>query len=155
MIIMEKAQEIVEVLNDLIQINNDRIVGYQKAIKELRADDQDLKGLFDQLIIESQQIKSDLTREVSVLHGNAETSGTTASGKIYRAWMSVKAVFSGESRHAVLSNCERGEDAAQKAYSDALQTDKLPAFLREMLTSQQDTLKESHDEIRDLRNQFA
>ena len=152
---MEKAQEIVEVLNDLIQINNDRIVGYQKAIKELRADDQDLKGLFDQLIIESQQIKSDLTREVSVLHGNAETSGTTASGKIYRAWMSVKAVFSGESRHAVLSNCERGEDAAQKAYSDALQTDKLPAFLREMLTSQQDTLKESHDEIRDLRNQFA
>ncbi len=155
MIIMEKAQEIVEVLNDLIQINNDRIVGYQKAIKELKADDQDLKGLFDQLIIESQQIKSDLTREVSVLHGNAETSGTTASGKIYRAWMSVKAVFSGESRHAVLSNCERGEDAAQKAYSDALQTDKLPAFLREMLTSQQDTLKESHDEIRDLRNQFA
>ena len=152
---MEKAQEIVEVLNDLIQINNDRIVGYQKAIKELKADDQDLKGLFDQLIIESQQIKSDLTREVSVLHGNAETSGTTASGKIYRAWMSVKAVFSGESRHAVLSNCERGEDAAQKAYSDALQTDKLPAFLREMLTSQQDTLKESHDEIRDLRNQFA
>ena len=152
---MEKAQEIVEVLNDLIQINNDRIVGYQKAIKELKADDQDLKGLFDQLIIESQQIKSDLTREVSVLHGNAETSGTTASGKIYRAWMSVKAVFSGESRHAVLSNCEKGEDAAQKAYSDALQTDKLPAFLREMLTSQQDTLKESHDEIRDLRNQFA
>jgi len=155
MIIMEKAQEIVEVLNDLIQINNDRIVGYQKAIKELKTEDQDLKPLFDQLIVESQQIKSDLTREVSVLHGNAETDGTTGSGKIYRAWMSVKAVFTGESRHAVLSNCEFGEDAAQKAYRDALETDKLPLFLRELLSSQQETLKSSHDEIRDLRNQYA
>lgn len=152
---MEKAQEIVEVLNDLIQINNDRIVGYQKAVKELKSEDHDLRTLFDQLIIESQQIKSDLTREVSVLHGHAETDGTTASGKIYRGWMAVRAIFSGESRHAVLANCERGEDAAQKAYRDALETEKLPAFLRDMLTSQQETLKESHDEIRDLRNQYA
>ncbi len=152
---MEKAKEIVEVLNDLIQINNDRIVGYQKAVKELKTEDQDLKGLFDQMIIESQQIKSDLTREVSVLHGNAETDSTTGSGKIYRAWMAVKTVFTGESRHAVLSNCEFGEDAAQKAYKDALETDKLPLFLREMLISQQETLKTSHDEIRDLRNQYA
>jgi uncharacterized protein (TIGR02284 family) len=151
---MEKSQEVVEVLNDLVMINNDRITGYQRAIKELKTDDDDLKSLFDQMIIESQQIKSDLAHEIQVLHGDVE-KGTTEMGKIYRAWMDVKAVFTGESRHAVLSNCEAGEDAAQKAYKKALETDRLPAFLKELLSHQQATLRDSHDEIRDLRNQFA
>src|ERR1700712_1119540 len=129
---MEKSKEVVEVLNDLVMINNDRITGYERAIKELKQDDNDLKSLFDQMIIESQKIKSDLAHEIQVLHGDVET-GSTEMGKIYRAWMDVKAVFTGESRHAILANCETGEDAAQKAYRDALETDKLPLFLREML----------------------
>jgi uncharacterized protein (TIGR02284 family) len=151
---MEKSKEIVEVLNDLIMINTDRINGYQRAIKELKKEDEDLKLLFDNMIIESQQIKSDLAHEVQVLHGDVE-KGSTEMGKIYRAWMDVKAVFSGENRHSILSNCEAGEDAAQKAYKKALETDRLPAFLRELLIQQQSTLKESHDGIRDLRNQYA
>lgn len=151
---MEKSKEIIEVLNDLIMINNDRIVGYEKAIKELKPEDQDLKSLFDHMIVESQQIKSDLIQEIQVLHGDVE-KGTTEMGKIYRGWAGLKAIFTGESRHAVLANCEYGEDATQKAYHKALETEKLPAFLREMLITQQATLKTSHDEIRDLRNQYV
>jgi uncharacterized protein (TIGR02284 family) len=151
---MEKSKEVVEVLNDLVMIHNDRIDGYERAIKELKQDDNDLKTLFDQMIIESQQIKSDLAHEIQVLHGDVET-GSTGMGKIYRAWMDVKAVFTGENRHTVLSNCETGEDAAQTAYRKALDTERLPSFLRELLMRQQATLKTSHDEIRDLRNQYA
>ena len=151
---MEKSKEVIEVLNDLVMVNNDRISGYQRAIKELKEDDSDLKLLFDQMIVESQQIKSDLAHEIQVLHGDVE-QGSTGMGKIYRAWMDVKAVFTGESRHAVLSNCEAGEDAAQKAYQKALETERLPSFLRELLMRQQATLRDSHDEIRDLRNQYA
>jgi uncharacterized protein (TIGR02284 family) len=151
---MEKSLEVIEVLNDLVMINNDRITGYQRAIRELKDNDSDLKSLFDQMIVESQKIKSDLAHEIQVLHGDVE-SGSTEMGKIYRAWMDVKAVFTGENRHTVLSNCEAGEDAAQKAYKKALETDRLPGFLRELLTRQQETLRQSHDEIRDLRNQYA
>jgi uncharacterized protein (TIGR02284 family) len=151
---MEKSLEVIEVLNDLVMINNDRITGYQRAIRELKDNDSDLKSLFDQMIVESQKIKSDLAHEIQVLHGDVE-SGSTEMGKIYRAWMDVKAVFTGENRHTVLSNCEAGEDAAQKAYKKALETDRLPGFLKELLTRQQETLRESHDEIRDLRNQYA
>ena len=151
---MEKLQVVVEVLNDLVMINNDRINGYERAIKELKQEDGDLKSLFDQMIIESQKIKSDLAHEIQVLHGEVK-KGSTEMGKIYRAWMDVKAIFTGENRHAILSNCEAGEDAAQKAYKKALETERLPSFLRELLTSQQDTLRESHDEIKDLRNQYA
>jgi uncharacterized protein (TIGR02284 family) len=151
---MEKSKEVVEVLNDLVMINNDRITGYERAIKELKQDDSDLKSLFDEMIIESQKIKSDLAHEIQVLHGDVE-QGSTEMGKIYRAWMDVKAVFTGDSRHSILANCEAGEDAAQKAYKKALETDRLPAFLKELLTNQQSKLRESHDEIRDLRNQYA
>jgi uncharacterized protein (TIGR02284 family) len=151
---MEKAKEIVEVLNDLIMINNDRINGYQRAIKELNKRDGDLKLMFDKMIIESQQIKSDLAHEVQVLHGDVEM-GTSEMGKIYRAWMDVKAVFTGESSHIILSNCEAGEDAVQKAYKKALETERLPAFLRELLTHEQSLLREAHNEIKDLRNQYA
>lgn len=151
---MEKSKQVIEILNDLVMIHNDRITGYQRAVKELKDEDKDLKPLFDKMIRESQQIKSDLAREIEVLHGEVET-GTTGMGKIYRAWMDVKAVFTGESRHSVLSNCEAGEDAAQQAYKKALSDENVPAFLRDQLSRQQETLKESHDEIRDLRNQYA
>ena len=97
------------------------------------------------MVLESQQIKSDLVQEVQVLHGEAE-KGTTEMGKIYRGWMGLKAIFTGESRRAILLILEYGEDAAQKAYNKALETEKLPAFLREMLKNQQETLKVSHDQ---------
>ena len=151
---MEKSREVTEVLNDLVMINNDRIAGYNWAIRELKQGDGDLKLLFDRMIIESQQIKSDLANEIQVLHGDVE-KGSSEMGKIYRAWMDVKAVFTGENRHTILSNCEEGEDAVQKAYKKALETDRLPAFLKELLNNQQNMLRDSHDEIRNLRNQYA
>ncbi len=151
---MEKSKEIIEVLNDLVMINNDRIAGYEKAVKELKPEDQELKSLFDHMIVGSQQIKSDLVQELQVLHGDVE-KGTSEMGKIYRGWISLKAIFTGDSRHAILSNCEYGEDSAQKAYDKALETEKLPAFLREMFMNQKATLKASHDEIRELRNEYV
>lgn len=151
---MEKSREVTEVLNDLVMINNDRIAGYNHAIRELKPGDGDLKLLFDRMIIESQQIKSDLANEIQVLHGDVE-KGSSEMGKIYRAWMDVKAVFTGENRHTILSNCEEGEDAVQSAYKKALETVRLPAFLRDLLNSQQNMLGYSHDEIRNLRNQYA
>jgi uncharacterized protein (TIGR02284 family) len=81
--------------------------------------------------------------------------GTTTSGKIYRAWMDVKAVFTGHDRHTVLANCEAGEDAAQRAYRTALEHESLPAYIREMLVRQEESLHSSHEEIKALRDQYA
>ncbi|HVU54758.1 MAG TPA: PA2169 family four-helix-bundle protein [Puia sp.] len=150
---MSNTQTTIEVLNDLIQINNDRIVGYEKAIKETKSEDEDLKVLYASMIAESHRNKIALATEVQAL--GAETQqGTTTSGKIYRAWMDVKALFGGHDRHSILSNCEAGEDAAQRAYKTALEHD-IPAFIRDLLTQQQQTLRESHDEIKSLRDQYA
>lgn len=147
---MEK-KETIEILNDLIEIHNDRIKGYTRAIEELKEGDQDLKVIFASMIDESRNIRMVLGQEVQALGGEMEDD-TTNSGKIYRAWMDVKAVFTGHSRQTVLENCEFGEDAAQRAYETALSEKNLPAYLRQMLTEQQQTLKASHDEIKALRD---
>ena len=148
---METASVNKEILNDLIEINNDRVAGYEKAIEDLKDDDSDLKSLFVEMIGQSHKHKSTLAQEVQVLGGEAET-GTTASGKIYRAWMDVKAVFTGHDRQTVLNNCEFGEDAAQKAYKMALETEGLSADLRSTITEQKADLRTSHDKIKALRD---
>jgi uncharacterized protein (TIGR02284 family) len=148
---METTAETIEVLNDLVTINNDRIKGYERALEETTSADADLKALFTAMIGESHKIRIALASEVQSLGGEFE-AGTTASGKLYRAWMDVKAVFTGHDRHAVLSNCEAGEDAAQKAYKDALASDDLPAYIRTMLEAQKQTLRASHDKVKALRD---
>jgi uncharacterized protein (TIGR02284 family) len=151
---METTKEAIVILNDLIEINNDRIIGYEKAVGELKDGDQDLKTLFEGMIDESREARMALGKEVQGLGGEMKSGdATTNSGKIYKAWMDVKAVFTGHSRHAVLSNCEFGEDAAQKAYKTALADEHLPAYLQQMIEQQKQQFKASHDEIKALRDQ--
>lgn len=144
------------ILNELVLIHNDRIAGYEKALEEIKADTDadniDLGMLFQSMIDESREFRNELGREVQVL-GEDMAAGTMASGKLYRAWMDVKALFTGKDRHAILAACEGGEDAAQKAYQHALDQEDLPAYLRAMIIKQQASLKISHDEIKALRNQ--
>lgn len=148
---MIENQATIEILNDLIEINNDRIAGYDKAIKESTAENADLKPLFEHMVHESHECKMALSTEVLVLKGET-AAGTTNSGKIYRVWMDVKAVFSGHDRHSILANCEKGEDAAQTAYETALSEEHFPKYLHDMVAEQKSKLKLSHDKIKMLRD---
>lgn len=144
---METTTVSTEILNDLVEINNDRIEGYKRAIEELKDHDTDLQELFGRMVNESIEYKSQL-----VSAGANPDNDTTNSGKIYRVWMDVKAVFTGHDRKAVLENCEFGEDAAQKAYSTGLEADNLPSDVRALLSQQKMALKSSHDQIKMLRD---
>lgn len=152
---MATSDNLTEVLNDLIRINNDRIVGYEKAAEEARDIDVDLRTIFMRMAEESRQYAAELTQQV-VGYGGEPASGTTNSGKIYRAWMDLKATFTGGSRQAVLENCEFGEDAAQRAYEAALKSDaELPADVRQLIANQKSSLKTSHDLIKKYRDAHA
>ena len=152
---MATNDNVSEVLNDLIRINNDRIAGYEKAADEARNIDVDLRAIFSRMSEESRQYAAELTQEV-VKSGGEPATGTTNSGKIYRAWMDLKATFTGNSRQAILENCEFGEDAAQKAYDSALKTDtELSADVRQLIANQKSSLKTSHDVIKKYRDLHA
>ena len=150
---MENTAKTIEVLNDLILINNDRIEGFERAIKETEESDgnNDLLPVFLKRIDESRQFKMELGGEIQVLGKDIET-GTSTSGKLHRAWIAVKETFTGHDRHSLLEECEFGEDAIKKSYAEALEEPDLPAYIRELLLEQEEIILDAHDEIKELRD---
>ena len=138
-----------EAVNDLIEINNDRIAGYEKAANQ--ASDEDLRSLFNNMAMQSRRFTNELKQSVATL-GATPAEGTTTKGKIYRTWMDVKATFTGDSRKSVLSSCEFGEDAAQHAYETVLKEEEITGDIRRTIENQKNSLREAHDKIKNLRD---
>jgi uncharacterized protein (TIGR02284 family) len=149
---METNERAVEVLNDLVRINNDRITGYEKALNKTDEKDVDLRNMFDRMAQESRSYTKELTDQIQRL-GGEPASGTTASGKIYRVWMDIKSGLSASGRKSVLEECEFGEDAAQKAYEKALDAENdLPPDVRRIVQEEKNSLRSSHDTIKSYRD---
>jgi uncharacterized protein (TIGR02284 family) len=141
----------VEILNDLIQINNDRIAGYEKAIEGLEDEgNEDLKRLFRHLINNSLDYNETLERQIGLLEGEPAI-GTSGAGKLYRAWMDLKALVTGGDRAAVLGSCITGEETAIRAYQEALADEQLVTELQQLLGVQLAELQQSYQEIKALK----
>jgi len=148
---MENNTETLDILNDLVQINNDRIKGYEKAINETEEEDAQLKGFFTARIAESHQFKMELGTEIQAL-GQDIDNDTSSSGALHRTWISIKEAFTGHDEKSTLEECEFGEDAIKKAYDSALEEESLPAYVRELLSNQYTKLLAAHDEVKALRD---
>ncbi len=147
-------EKTIDALNKLIEINNDRIEGYQTASKE--TDEHDLKMLFSALIATSEKCNDELIEEVENLDGTP-TEGTKISGKFFRAWMDVKAALTGKDRKLIMDSCEYGEDMAVATYDKVLKNHRedLSADQLEMITEQRELIKADHDEVKSLRDALA
>ena len=149
---MEHNEAINDIMNDLLKINNDRIAGYEKAIKESGGLDIDLKAIFESMIRQSTVYKEELALEIEKNGGIVEDD-TTAAGKIYRAWMDIKAAITDADRHSILASCEFAEDAAQRAYESALASRSLTDDgVRALIAEEQASLKKSHNMIKQQHN---
>lgn len=149
---MTTTTALAEILNDLIKINYDRIEGYRNAAEESKEFDVELHPVFREMADESRLHVSALTAHVREMGVEAE-SGSTTMGKIYRAWMDVKATFTGKDTKSVIASCEFGENQAQNAYDEALASDvDMDIATRQLITSQKETLKQSHDKIEAMRD---
>ncbi|WP_345331023.1 PA2169 family four-helix-bundle protein [Mucilaginibacter defluvii] len=153
---MENTKATVEILNDLVQINNDRISGFEKALKDLKEQDADIRYLFTNCIGQSHEFKMELATEVQALSNPKDVENTTSvSGTLHRTWLDLKAKFTGHNTHSILEECEFGEDAILKAYNSALAEEYIPAYIREMLTKHNAILQKAHDEVKAMRDAIA
>jgi uncharacterized protein (TIGR02284 family) len=148
---MENNTETLSILNDLVQINNDRIKGYEKAITETKEEDATLKVFFTNCIAESHRFKMELGTEIQALGKDIE-NGTSTSGGLHRTWLSIKETFTGHSEKSTLEECEFGEDAIKKAYESALEEESLPGYIRELIDNQYEMLLAAHNEVKALRD---
>jgi uncharacterized protein (TIGR02284 family) len=144
-------EKTIDILNNLVLINNDRIEGYETALKQ--TEEADLISLFAQLIATSHKCNTELGNEIIKLGGTPK-NGTKVTGKLFIIWMDVvKAALTGKDRKAILQSCEFGEDAALKTYKDVLkyEINDLTAEQKTLVQNQYNILKEEHDNIRGLR----
>jgi uncharacterized protein (TIGR02284 family) len=110
----------IEVLNKLIQINNDRSEGYEKAFKE--TEEQYLKTLFNVCMLTSQQCKQPLIN-VEMIFGGEPIDRNKIAGKFFRVCMDVKDAITSKDKKVILSSCLYGEIAAIEAYQHILDND--------------------------------
>ncbi|MFD2570149.1 PA2169 family four-helix-bundle protein [Spirosoma soli] len=147
---MIKNEEIVDDLNDLVKINNDRIQGYEKAVED--NEDPQLDDLFRHYVIQSQNFRSQLADHIVRIDGSGVTDATSTdvSSKIHRAWIDIKAAITGKDRDTVLSSVEFGENVAVEAYQNAIEKDHIPAYIKEDLQKQLVELKAAYEKVKAL-----
>ncbi|GAB3899163.1 PA2169 family four-helix-bundle protein [Larkinella knui] len=143
--------EIVDSLNDLVKINNDRINGFEKAAEDIK--DAELALLFKNLTSQSRKFRSELADDIVRFGGVVPGIDETSTGsKIHRAWIDIKSAFTGKDRNAVLESCVFGENAAVEEYEETLEDEKIPSYIRETLSTQLDELRQTRDQIATLRD---
>ncbi len=148
-----RIDKTVDALNRLVEINNDRIEGYETAAGE--TDEQALKTLFGRFALASHTCREELANEISSLEG-MPTEGTKTSGKIFRAWMDVKAALTSNDRKAILNSCEFGETNALETYEHVLKHDRkhLGSHHISMINKQMSLLRRDHYEVSAMREEL-
>lgn len=144
---MNNNEQLINTLNELVRINYDRVLGYEKAIEDIEREDIDLKAVFNQYAEQSRNCIIDLRRTIQTLGGEPATDSTTR-GKLFRIWMDFKATLVTKGRESMLDSCAFGEEAAQSAYNDVLKAAiHLPDDIRIDIVTQQQALKAAHETI--------
>ena len=150
---MEKKNEspaYTQVLNELLKINNDRIEGYKKVLKEVN--DYDLRSVLVSLVEESKKFEVDVALEI-LRHGGTPLIGsTTMAGKIYRFWIEVKETFIGKDRASILRACEFAEEGVRSACKRALLHRDLTPGMKQLIRNQQAAFRISYDAVNGYSN---
>ena len=140
--------DVISTLNDLIETCKDGEEGFLACSQSVK--NPTLKSFFEEKAQRCATGARQLRDKVRELGGDPSQSGSTA-GAMHRAWVNIKSAVTGMDDHAILAECERGEDVAKTAYEKALQQD-LPADTRMMVEAQYREVKANHDRVRDMRN---
>jgi len=134
-------------IRELVRLNRESHKGFDKA-RELCSDDF-LVVLFADLGAQRRRFASELAERIP----NPENvQSETLLAKMHRWWMDLRTTLSTDEAVALLSEIERAEDVMKKGYHDVLLA-TVGDPVNELIRSQHAAILESHDRIRDLRDQ--
>lgn len=140
--------EVISCLNGLIQTLKDGQLGFKTASEDIER--SDLKTTFYEFSQQRSEFTGVLQGLVRSLGGDPEKAGSV-SGAIHRGWMDLKSAVAGRTEEAILNECERGEDYAKEAYTEATQLN-LPANIADVIAQQAQSILAAHNRVKALRN---
>jgi len=135
-----------QIVNDLLQTLEDGREGFAKAAENVK--DSDLKTLFQSYSAERAEMIGELRR---VSPPAADEAKSTVAGAVHRGWINLKSALTSGDDHAILAECERGEDHAVAKYREALD-EALPEPVRSVVASQSARVLGVHNKVRELRD---
>ena len=104
--------------------------------------------------VQEAQTRGQYARELQAAAGVGDDVGGTAIGSVHRVWGDLKAKLGGGD-HTLLETAEQGEDAAKKAYKEALEETNIDSNVRMVLQKQQPHIQASHDKVKAYRDGLA
>ena len=146
---MAQKKEIISTVNSLIETLKDGQEGFRQAAEAVK--DSELKSLFSEFSIERSGFAGELQEQVRDLGESEPEDSSSVAGSMHRAWINLKAAVTSGDDHAILAECERGEDSAVSEYKKAMDAD-LSSPLRETVSRQYNKVKLAHDRVRNLRD---
>jgi uncharacterized protein (TIGR02284 family) len=150
---MAQQKETISTINDLIETLRDGQEGFRQAAEAVG--DPELKSLFNKFSLQRSRFVGELQSEALGLGESKPEKSGSAAGAMHRTWINLKSAIAKRDNHAILAECERGEDSAIKEYQEALEEEDLAAPVREIISRQYAEVKSAHDRIKELRDATA
>lgn len=138
----------IRALNDLIETCKDGEYGFRASAEQTKS--TELRQWLDNRADDCARAADELQAQVIELGGEPDTGGSMG-GAMHRGWVAVRGTLAGYSDDAVLEECERGEDAALKAYGD-VSRQPLPEPVLALVERQHLGVQRNHAMIRELRD---
>jgi uncharacterized protein (TIGR02284 family) len=146
---MAQQKEIISTINSLIETLKDGQEGFKQAADAVKA--RQLKSLFRDYSQQRSRFVGELQSQARSLGETGPEKASSAAGAMHRAWINLKSVVTSGDDHAILAECERGEDSAVNEYKKAMEDD-LSSPLREVVSRQYSEIKSAHDRVKQLRD---
>lgn len=144
-------KETINGLQELITINLDSAEGFTHAAESI--ENRDIGMYFRRCGDRRRQFAGELQRTVG-LNGTEPKDDGSVKGTVHRWWLDIRGTVTGGDEHGVLAEAERGEDAIKAKYEEIIKkTTGSP--LNTVLHRQYASVKETHDTIRDMRDNRA
>jgi uncharacterized protein (TIGR02284 family) len=139
----------VAALNSLIHVGRDAEQGYMAAADAVA--EPELIQTFADFALERAKFVVELKHRVKTLRAEPADLGTLA-GDAHRTWTGLRTILETNEAHAILSECERGEDAAVMVYREALAERDIDPQTRGLIQRQYEQVQAAHDRVRQLRD---
>lgn len=144
---MNSHEKVVELLNDLIYINRDRISDYQKGIESLKSNNGNLITTYSRLIEQCLNFNDELKKYIFLHRGRLKDIQAEKS-YIYSYWLNERNTQN-YFTDVTIEICENYRKAALKAYSKVLEVNDIHLDTREIIVKQIAMLNASCQHIKD------